>query len=76
MAIRTWEELKIRYCEHAASDVCLLAELIYPEEWLPDCQPRVIAHRCSHGMQCNFDGRSNCIWSGTNPMIDPFMENF
>lgn len=75
MAERTWQTLKVRYCEHAESDVYLQAELIYPAEWLPDCQPRVMAHRCSHGIQCNFNGRASCIWSGTNPTVDLFTES-
>jgi hypothetical protein len=75
MAVRTWEKLKVRFCEHADCDVCLEAEVIYPAEWLPDFPPKVIAHRCSHGILCNFDGRPSCIWSGTNPLVDPFTES-
>ena len=53
--------------------VALEAEIVYPADWLPD-EPRVLAHRCSHGLDCNLDGRSSCLWSGTNPVIDPFVE--
>lgn len=72
MAIKTWQPIKICFCSHAGAEVALEAELIYPAEWLPDQAPRVSAHRCSHAIDCNLDGRPSCIWAGTNPMVDPF----
>jgi hypothetical protein len=74
MAVKTWQTLKIKYCQHAGVEVGLEAEVVYPAEWLPDQPPRVNAHRCSHGLACNLDGRPSCIWAGTNPVFDPFLE--
>ena len=74
MAVKTWQTLKIQYCEHAGCEVSMEAEIILPAEWLPEQAPRVIAHRCSRGLECNLDGRSSCIWAGTNPTFDPFLE--
>jgi hypothetical protein len=74
MSVKTWQPIKVCYCQHVGSEVALEAELIYPAEWLPDQNPRVNAHRCSRGMTCNLDGRPSCIWAGTNPAIDPFIE--
>jgi hypothetical protein len=69
-----WEALKVQYCHHIDREVSLEAEVIYPSDILPDQPPRVIAHRCSHAFACNLDGRPSCIWAGTNPAIDPFLE--
>jgi hypothetical protein len=74
MAVKMWQPIKISYCDHVTTEVALEAELIYPSEWLPDQYPRVGAHRCSHGIGCNLDGRPSCIWAGTNPTFDPFRE--
>jgi len=74
MAVKTWETIKVQYCNHAEMQVGLEAELVYPPEWLPDQAVRIIAHRCSHGMACNLDGRASCVWAGTNPTYDPFAE--
>ena len=74
MAFKSWEVIKVRYCHHVKQEVGLEAEIIYPAEFLPDLQPRVTAHRCSHAFACSLDGRSSCIWAGTNPVIDPFKE--
>lgn len=74
MAVRTWEALKICYCDHVKKEVSLEAQILYPAEWLPDQPPRVLAHRCSRGMECNLEGRVSCIWAGTNPAYDPFSE--
>jgi hypothetical protein len=54
--------------------VTLEAELVYPAEWLPDQAPQVQAHRCSCGLECNLDERPSCVWAGTNPAFDPFLE--
>ena len=74
MAVKVWQPIKIAYCQHVGAEVALEAELIYPAEWLPEQQPRVHAHRCSCGIDCNLDGRPSCVWAGTNPLIDPFAE--
>jgi len=74
MSVKTWQSIKVCYCQHVGSEVALEAEVIYPAEWLPDQNPRVMAHRCSRGMACNLDGRPSCMWAGTNPVIDPFIE--
>jgi hypothetical protein len=72
MAEKAWQTIKIQYCHHVDQEVGFEAELIYPADIFPDQPPRVHAHRCSHGLACNLDGRSSCIWAGTNPIFDPF----
>jgi len=74
MAFRTWETIKVRYCHHVDAEVEMEAQVIYPADWLPDQGPRVTAHRCSRALACNLDGRSSCVWAGTNPAYDPFSE--
>ncbi len=72
MSEQIWETLKVQYCQHVDEKVSLQAQLVYPAEFLPDHPGRVVAHRCSHGMTCNLDGRPSCVWAGTNPAFDPF----
>jgi len=74
MAIKSWQTIKVRYCHHAGEEVGLEAQVIYPAEWLPDQSARVVSHRCSRAVACNLDGRSSCVWAGTNPAFDPFSE--
>ena len=74
MAVKVWRPIKISFCHHVSEEVALEAELIYPPELLPDQSPRVIAHRCSRAVMCNLEGKASCIWAGTNPVIDPFLE--
>ena len=74
MSVRTWQPVKVCFCQHAGEDVALEAEVVYPAEILPDQAPRVLAHRCSHATLCNLDGRPSCVWAGTNPAFDPFVE--
>jgi hypothetical protein len=74
MTEKNWQAIKICYCQHIGSEVALEAELIFPPEHLPDSGPRVGAHRCSQGLNCNLDGRPSCIWAGTNPTVEPFSE--
>lgn len=74
MAETEWQVVKVRYCHHVNKDVELEAEVVFPAEFLPDQAPRVIAHRCSHAIACNLDGRPSCVWAGTNPAYDPFKE--
>jgi len=75
MAIRKWQSIKTCYCQHVKHEVDLEADIVFPASWLPEQKPRILAHRCSYALECNLDDRSSCIWSGTNPMIDPFLEN-
>lgn len=74
MSVKTWQVIKVRYCHHVNQEVGFEAQVIYPADFLPDFEPRVVAHRCSHAFACNLDGRSSCTWAGTNPQIDPFAE--
>jgi hypothetical protein len=74
MPNKNWDPIKTCYCYHVSQPVALDAQVVYPSEWLPDQSPRILAHRCSMAMECNLDGRPSCIWSGTNPAIDPFIE--
>jgi hypothetical protein len=71
MAVKTWQTIKVKYCEHAKSDVSLDAQIIIPADHLPDLMARVYAHRCSHAMVCT---DPSCVWAGTNPEVDPFKE--
>lgn len=73
MAIRVWKPIKSCFCHHINQDVSLEAEVVFPAEWLPDQSPRILAHRCSLGLECNQDDRASCVWSGTNPAVDPFI---
>lgn len=74
MSEKNWEVIRVRYCHHVDQQVGLEAEVVYPAEFMPDQPPRVYAHRCSHAFSCNLDGRPSCMWAGTNPVIDPFIE--
>jgi hypothetical protein len=75
MAVKTWQTIKVQYCHHVKAEVELEAQAVYPAEWLPDQPPRILAHRCSHAFACNLDGRPSCVWAGTNPSYDPFLED-
>jgi hypothetical protein len=74
MATSMWQTIKVRYCHHADAEVGMEVKIVFPAEWLPEQPPRISAHRCSRAIACNLDGRASCIWSGTNPMYDPFNE--
>lgn len=71
MAERTWETGKLCYCERIQRQVTLETELLYPIDYLPD-PPRILSHRCSHGVHCNLFSTPSCVWAGTNPAYDPF----
>ena len=75
MSVREWQAVKMCYCHHVDQEVALEAELVFPAEWMPEQPPRILAHRCSHAMDCNLDGRPSCVWAGTNPVIDPVIED-
>lgn len=74
MAHKVWQKIKVQYCEHAEGEVALEAEVLYPEEHLPDQGPRIVAHRCSRGLECGLLSQASCVWAGTNPTYDPFAE--
>ena len=74
MAVKTWYPIKIRFCEHAGSEVALEVEAVYPADFLPDQSPRIQAHRCSKAYLCSLDNQPSCVWAGTNPTYDPFVE--
>jgi len=74
MAFKVWQTIKVQNCRHAGGEVALEAEVLYPEEHLPDQGPRIIAHRCSRGVDCSLLQEPACVWAGTNPAYDPFAE--
>jgi hypothetical protein len=74
MAKKVWQEIKVKHCEHAEGEVALEAQVLYPDEHMPDTGPRVVAHRCSQGSECGLMKQASCVWAGTNPAYDPFAE--
>ena len=74
LAEKIWHVVKVRHCHHVDKEVDLETEILIPADYLPDFAPRVIAHRCSHAIACNLDGRPSCVWAGTNPAYDPFKD--
>jgi hypothetical protein len=74
MTKKVWQPIKVQYCQHVKGEVALEAEVLYPGEHLPDQNPRIVAHRCSQGMQCGLLSEGACVWAGTNPAYDPFVE--
>lgn len=72
MAEKTWQTIKISYCQRVGKEVEFEAEVVFPDEIIPDQPPRILAHRCSYGMQCNLESTPSCIWAGNNPTYDPF----
>lgn len=74
MAIKVWQPIKVQYCRHADGEVALEAEVLYADERLPDQAPRIVAHRCSRGVDCGLMSEAACVWAGNNPAYDPFVE--
>ncbi|MDZ4159571.1 MAG: hypothetical protein U1B80_07260 [Anaerolineaceae bacterium] len=74
MTLKSWQDLKLRYCDRAGCEVALQAEMVYPAEHLPEQPPRVFAHRCSHAVNCMLHRKSACLWAGGDPAYDPFLE--
>ena len=74
MTEQSWEPVRVIYCQRIGEEVALEVELVYPPEWMPNQDPRIVARRCSRGMECNLDERGSCVWAGTNPVMDPFVE--
>lgn len=65
-----WKTVKSLRCDRIGVEVALEARVVYPPEFLPD-QPRILAHRCSMGIDCNAYDRPGCCWSGGWPASDP-----
>jgi len=74
MAVKSWQTIKVRYCDHAGCEVALEAEALYPADQLPDQPPRLLSHRCSQAARCMLYNEPTCVWAGTNPVYDPFKE--
>jgi hypothetical protein len=74
MTSKAWQTIKVQYCQHAGGEVSLEAEVLYPGEHLPEQGPRIVAHRCSRGVECGLLSEASCVWAGTNPTFDPFQE--
>ena len=72
MAEKVWETIKVIHCDHVDCEVALEAEAVYPADNLPDQPARLIAHRCSKAIDCVVMAKSTCVWTGTNPLYDPF----
>ncbi|MEJ2011109.1 MAG: hypothetical protein P8X64_02665 [Anaerolineales bacterium] len=72
MAWVTWKSIKAQRCERIGEQVALEARVVYPAEFLPDQPPRILAHRCSKGLECNQMDSATCVWAGTLPGYDPF----
>jgi len=74
MTEKVWQTIKVHHCVRVNEEVYLEAQVVYPPESMPETPPRILAHRCSYGMECNLIDKPMCVWSGTNPMYDPFEE--
>jgi hypothetical protein len=74
VAYRKWEIVQVRYCDHVGCQVALEADTIFPADHLPDQKPRVIAQRCTQAIRCMVTNKPSCIWAGSNPLFDPFLE--
>jgi hypothetical protein len=72
MAWVMWKPIKEQRCERMDEEVALEARIVYAAEFLPDQPPRILAHRCSKGLECNQMDTPTCIWAGTLPGYDPF----
>ena len=72
MAVVMWKSIKEQRCERVGEEVALEARIVYAAEFMPDQPPRILAHRCSKGLECNQMDSPTCIWAGTLPGYDPF----
>ena len=72
MVEKTWEVIKVRLCSHAGCDVALEVEKLIPPERLGLQPSRLENHRCSNALACMQNGISACVWSGGDPLLDPF----
>ena len=73
MSLVTWKTVKSMECERVGEEVALEARVVYPAEHMPDQPPRILAHRCSKGLECNQLNVPTCVWAGTLPGFDPFV---
>ncbi len=71
MAEKIWQVERVKFCEHVGEEVLLENQVVLPAEFLPDQPPRVVAHRCSHGIECNMKEQPACALCGTNPDLNP-----
>jgi hypothetical protein len=71
MAYEVWRPIKTATCSRIGEEVVFEARLVYPAEFLPDQPPRVLAHRCQRGLECNLLDRPACEWAGTLPGVNP-----
>ena len=67
-----WSPIKRAICERIGEEVTLEVRMVFPADILPDQPPRVLAHRCSRGIECNLFDKPSCCWAGTLPEYDPF----
>ena len=74
MTESNWQTIKVHYCQRVGHEVSLEAQVIFPSDVMPETPPRILAHRCSFGMECNLEGTPSCVWAGSNPEYDPFKE--
>jgi hypothetical protein len=73
MPVVVWKTMKNKKCERVQEVVSLEARVVYPADFLPDQPPRILAHRCSKGLECNQMNSPTCMWAGTLPGYDPFV---
>jgi hypothetical protein len=73
MPVVVWKTMKSKNCERVHEVVSLEARVVYPADFLPDQPPRILAHRCSKGLECNQMNSPTCMWAGTLPGYDPFI---
>ncbi len=76
MSSKSWEVIKTCYCQHIDT------KSGWKPSWsirLNGCRTRrraflpIVARKA---VSCNLDGRPSCVWAGTNPVFDPFIETF
>jgi hypothetical protein len=72
MAYTKWKPIQRTVCERVGKEAALEVRLVYPSDFMPDQPPRVLGHRCSHGLECNQLDKPTCCWAGTLPDYDPF----
>jgi hypothetical protein len=71
MAVCTWEMSETRFCDHIHQDVALETQLVFPADFLPDQNPRILSHRCSQGGHCTLFSQPTCVWVDILPALKP-----
>lgn len=71
MAYEIWQPVKIAMCDRIGEEVEIQARVVFPADILPDQPPRIMAKRCSRGVDCNLLDRPSCEWAGTLPGFNP-----